>query len=195
MNVVGYVTAAAAGIAAILSAVNLWVSGRREMNRWTREELVEALVTFFDTGFRLRGYCRDLIFLAPEEESKARELRVSIVAAHNLETDTLTRLRLLAPARVVTAAETLHEGDHRIVDSYFAESPKTAFGDALSTTRVARTQFVTAARSAFRLTDAAPINHRHDDTSWWKFRDTTARLVEGHANSPSAAAPRPSAER
>ena len=117
MNVVGYVTAAAAGLAAILSAINLWLSGRRELNRWAREALVEALVSFFDTSFKLRSSCRELIFLAPNKDSEARAIRRIIVAAHDLETDTLTRLRLLAPSRVDKAAEALHEADHNIIDA------------------------------------------------------------------------------
>jgi len=46
------------------------------------------------------------------------------VTGHNTETDTLTHLRLLAPSRVVKAAEGLHEADHGIIDAYLAASPE-----------------------------------------------------------------------
>ena len=48
MNVVGAVTAGAARLAAILAGVNLYVSGRRKMNKWTRETLVGIFVAFLD---------------------------------------------------------------------------------------------------------------------------------------------------
>ncbi len=178
MNVVGYITAAAAGLAAILSGINLWLSGRRELNRWAREALVEALVSFFDTSFKLRSSCRELIFLAHNKDSEAATIRRSIVAAHDYETDTLTRLRLLAPSRVVKAAEILHEADHAIIDAYYAESPQNEFEQALSNARSARIEFISAARFAFRLRDTAPIQHRHEGTSWWRFRDSTPALTD-----------------
>jgi hypothetical protein len=189
VTAVGAVTAAAAGLAAILSAANLWVAGRRELDRWAREALVEALVSFFDTSFKLRSSCRKLIFLTPEAESAIQELRLEIVEAHDLETDTLTRLRLLAPSRVVIAAEDLHEADHNIIDTYFAESPQAEFRQALVSTRIARTQFLSAARSAFRLRDTAAIRHRHDGTSWSRFRDSMAVPLEDEAAGPSTYKP------
>ena len=45
-------TGGAAGLAAVLAGVNLYVSGRRELHKWTREALVEALVIFLDTSFK-----------------------------------------------------------------------------------------------------------------------------------------------
>ena len=186
MSAVGYVTAAAAGLAAILSGVNLWLAGQREINSWAREALVEALVSFFDTSFKLRGSCRRLIHLAVEKEFEAQEIRLEIVAAHNLETDTLTRLRLLAPSRVVRAAEGLHEADHRVIDAYFSDSPHVEYSQALINTRLASAKYISAARSAFRLRDTAAMRHNHDDTSWWRFRDDTAALTAQQAPSRSA---------
>jgi hypothetical protein len=52
VDVTGAVTAGAAGLAAILAGVNLYVSGRREVHKWTHEALVEALVIFLDTSSR-----------------------------------------------------------------------------------------------------------------------------------------------
>jgi hypothetical protein len=44
-------TAGAASVAALLSGVNLYVSGRREEQRWNREALIEAFVTFVGASF------------------------------------------------------------------------------------------------------------------------------------------------
>jgi hypothetical protein len=43
----------------------------------------------------------------PREGISDPKLKLEIKEAHDLETDTLTRLRLLAPSRVVIAAEKL----------------------------------------------------------------------------------------
>jgi len=186
VSAVDYVTATAAALAAILSGVNLWLTGRRELNRWARDTLVESLVTFFDTSFKLRSSCRELISLAKTDKAKI-QARVKIIAAHDLETDTLTRLRLLAPSKIVVAAEALHEADHAIADAYFSIDPETSFELALVRTRAARVEFIRAARLAFRLRDMAAISHRHNNTSWWKLRDTTVALLEQQAaESPEA---------
>jgi hypothetical protein len=47
-------TAGAASVAALLSGVNLYVSGRREEQRWNREALIEAFVTFVGASFFLQ---------------------------------------------------------------------------------------------------------------------------------------------
>jgi len=52
-----FVTAGAAGIAALLSGINLYVSGRREEHRWNREALIEAFVTFLGASFTLNAAC------------------------------------------------------------------------------------------------------------------------------------------
>ena len=189
MDVVGDVTAAAAGIAAVLSGVNLWISGRRELNRWTREALMETLVNFFDTSFKLRDSCRQLIVLTPGKESEIPQLRKDIVSAHDHETDTLTRLRLLAPSNVVRAAEILHEADHDVIDSYLAEAPAEQYREALAKNQAARGKFIDAARSAFNLKDSAPQSHSNDGTSWWKFRDDTAGLNSANSPAPSSSEP------
>ena len=50
-------TAGAASVAALLSGVNLYVSGRREEQRWNREALIEAFVTFVGASFSFNAAC------------------------------------------------------------------------------------------------------------------------------------------
>jgi hypothetical protein len=57
VNVIGAIAAGAAGLAAVLAGVNLYVSGRRELNKWTRETLVELFVSFLETSFA-HNHCR-----------------------------------------------------------------------------------------------------------------------------------------
>jgi hypothetical protein len=103
LNVIGTVTAAAAGLAAILAGVNLYVSGRRELNKWRCETLVEILVVFLDASFRQAGACRT-IMRGPLTQPERNRLRKEILAAHDAENVALTRLRLLAPPQVVEDA-------------------------------------------------------------------------------------------
>ena len=175
MDITGAVTAAAAGLAAVLAAVNLYVSGRRELRKWTREALVEALVVFLDASFRQTGVCRALPPSTPAPDAEQRRLQAAAVEAHDIETDTLTRLRLLAPSRVVKAAEALHQAEHEMVDAFFAESPMRTedIDDALAPARRAREQFLQSARSALQLGDTATIEHSHRGTGWHEFRALT----------------------
>lgn len=170
MNITNIVAASAAGLAAILSAVNLYVSGRRELDQWSREALVETIVKFLDTSWRLRGFFEALLTESVGDTQQSLRSHARIVAAHDLETENLTRLRLLAPSNVVETAEALHEMDHRIIDAYFADSRETAFRDAVTEARDARLQFIKAARSAFRLRGVAAITHSHLG-KWYEFRD------------------------
>jgi hypothetical protein len=58
VNWVGAVTAGAASLAAVLAGVNLYVSGRRELNKWTRETLIEIFSLFLDASFKHASACR-----------------------------------------------------------------------------------------------------------------------------------------
>lgn len=179
MDVIGAVTAGAAGLAALLAGVNLYVSGRRELDKWTRETLVEALVVFLDASFKQSGLCASFISPSSPLEDGGR-LRTAVIATHDLQSDTLTRLRLLGPSRVVTAAESLHEADRELVGLCFIESVPQA--EAVDAHRIlirrARQQFVESARSTLRLRDTAVIGHTNTDTLWYKFRSVVNLPVE-----------------
>lgn len=184
MSVVGAVTAGAAGLAAVLAAVNLYVSGRRELSRWKRETLVEAFVTFLDASFGQNAACRTLTTsgITPTGQERNR-LRAKVVAAHDIETDTLTRLRLLAPSKVVMAAEALHEAEHRLVAASFAEPVPAA--EALEVIRMpvrrARANLLESARATLRLRDTAGITHHHHETGWHEFLSSAHTGEEGRA--------------
>ena len=179
MDVTGIVTAGAAGLAAVLAGINLWVSGRRELDKWTRDTLVEVFVTFMDASFKQNGICTTVTSLDSRKITERQHLRIAAVGAHDTETDTLTRLRLLASSRVVTAAEALHEAEHKLVDMSFTdplpsvESLETVRGSVLG----ARAQLLEEARRALRLRDTAAIRHSHRDTGWYEFR-SIARSYE-----------------
>ncbi len=117
MNPASLLSAVSATIAAILVAVNLYVSGRREHNRWVRDVLVDVFVTFLNAGFDGNGACSRLIEarrLGAEE--KVLTHRDSIAAAHKTETEMLTKMRLLTSPAVIEAAMRLHVATHDYVD-------------------------------------------------------------------------------
>jgi hypothetical protein len=180
MDVVGAVTAGAAVLAATLAAVNLYITGRREVHKWTREALVEALVLFLDTSIRQGGICAAVVtrnsFPDPERDS----LRRDAIAVHDLQTETLTRLRLLAPSRVVAAAHALHEAGHELMSVCFAtpsQSPETN-ARAQALVQHTRQQFLESARSTLRLTDTAVIQHSPGSASWHEFRSSIQNTTE-----------------
>lgn len=191
MDVTGMVTAGAAGLAAVLAGINLWVSGRRERNKWTRDTLVEVFVTFMDASFKQDGVCTRVTSPDWMTDADRQYLRVAAVAAHDTETDTLTRLRLVAPSRVVAAAEALHEAEHGLVDMSFTDPlpPIEALDSVRESVRSARARLLEEARLALRLRDTAAISHSHRGTGWYEFRSIARSYSEQGAALKAGIAP------
>src|SRR5690349_1149604 len=101
MNVASLLSAAAASLAAVLAAINLYVLGRRERHRWLRETLINEYATYLDASF-------SIIHKAQEYTAKSSDRTVSrsrqsadedeILQLNSQQMHTLTRLRLLATA-------------------------------------------------------------------------------------------------
>jgi hypothetical protein len=182
VDVIGAVTAGAAGLAAVLAGVNLYVSGRRELHKWTREALVEALVVFLDASFKQSGLCANTASRGSLPEFERDHLRKNVITVHDLQTETLTRLRLLAPSRVVVAAEALHRAGHELVFASFIGPPQSIEDkqNALSLVQRARQQFLESARSTLRLTDTAAISHGQSSVGWHEFRSSTSSPETEH---------------
>lgn len=115
-----------------------------------------------------------------------------MIEAHDLETDVLTRLRLLAPSRVVRAAEAVHRAEHRLVVVCFEEPlpPADGIESAVVPVRRARAQFLEAARSTLRLSDTAPIGHHHRDIGWHEF----VAVAQAPAGEAAQSSPEPSVD-
>jgi hypothetical protein len=183
VDVTGGVTAGAAGLAAVLAGVNLYVSGRRELHKWTREALVEALVVFLDTSIKQSGLCSTAASRRSLPDPPIDNLQRAVIAVHDLQTETLTRLRLLAPSRVVIAAEALHRAGHELVYTCFIEPPQAteANKSTLLQMQRARQEFLKSARSTLRLTDTAAINHgQSGGERWHEFRSSARAFTAEH---------------
>src|SRR5947209_3143340 len=99
------ITAFAAVVAAILSALNLIVTGRREEVMWRRSALTEALREYADLSFGMtRAARRAMSLRANGKRRELRDLWKSEAELHQRSTDQLTRIRLLASRRVLRAA-------------------------------------------------------------------------------------------
>jgi hypothetical protein len=117
LNAASLLSAVSATIAAILVAANLYISGRREQNRWARDALVDVFVTFLDAGFGGHSACNRLTkALRVNAEADISDYREKIDRAHQTETEMLTKMRLLTSPAVVEAAMGLHLAIHAYLD-------------------------------------------------------------------------------
>jgi hypothetical protein len=118
LNAASLLSAGAATIAAILAALNLYISGRRERNRWARDALVDVFVIFLNAGFDGVSACNRLAELGElHVDEEAPDYRERIAGAHQTETEMLTKMRLLTSPAVIEAAMRLHVATHTYVDS------------------------------------------------------------------------------
>jgi hypothetical protein len=159
------ITGVAAVLAATLSGVTLWTTGRREERRWRREALLDTIVEFLDGSFDLPGnqaynQLRAGADLNSLPDSTAVNLRRCASA--------LTRLRVLASSHVVTTAERVHNIDDRAITLLLKSETVPSMPDWLEITdrrREAREAFLDAARDALGLDSSAglaPSRHRAD---------------------------------
>jgi hypothetical protein len=157
-------TGGAALLAAILAGLNLYISGRRELDKWTRETLVEIIALFLDGGFKHTGACRSMLRFSPKEK-ELEKLRDEAISAHSLQTHSLTRLRILAPASVVDAGRKLLESEYNLAepcfltdssqDNYAILIQSDTYDTLIRPVRRDRENFIEAARSALGLREKA----------------------------------------
>jgi hypothetical protein len=164
LDISSVLSAVAATLAASLAGVNLVVSGRREHGRWAREALIEAFMEFMAASFVTGRACRVVLALRRSEPSSVEipETRKRAEAAHDTQRATMTRLRLLASAEVVAAAESLHEREHGLV-SLVMDSPSppddVAWAQGYARLWDARDRMIRAARKSMRLEATSDVLH------------------------------------
>lgn len=180
-----YVSAAAAILAAVLAGLNLALTGWRDERRWRREALTEVLVTFLDATFK--GVRKTAV----DDRDNGLDISVHEQASINSHVDMLTsmtRLRMLADAKVVRQAEAVHENldemydlvykIDRIVDPAEATIAHETFAAKVTERQSLRNEFVRLARSNLGLTGAAPIKLGGTDDSGPRLREVTKDIPE-----------------
>ena len=175
MNIIGAVTAGAAGLAAVLAGVNLYLSGRRELDKWTRETLVDIFALFLDASFKHASACGRILNTSPPRLER-NELQSDIFEAHSVASQALTRLRLLAPPAVVRDAITLLEVEYLLAKPCFYGSlTEDEILELIRAVRQARAQLLVSARSALGLRDTKGTGSFEMNVNW---RDLSMRFKE-----------------
>jgi hypothetical protein len=189
MDWVGAATAGAAGLAAVFAGANLYLSPRQDLDKWTRETLIEVLTAFLDASFAHSSACRNVYRHAPDL-AEHNELRNRILAAHSKETEALTRLRILAPPSVVEAALILFEAEYQLSEPCFIDDTSADPYEALIlSVRQRRALFIEAARSALGLRKITGTGSYESTVRWSTLRRLLRESeLDATANSPQKVA-------
>jgi hypothetical protein len=178
LDIIGAVTAGAAGLAAVLAGANLYISGRRELNKWTRESLVEIFAVFLDASFKHASACGSILNTSPPRPER-NQLQSDIFEAHSTASRALTRLRLLAPPAVVRNAIALLEVEYLLAESCFSGPlAQDETLELIRAVRQARAKLLTSARSALGLRDTEGTGDFDINVNW---RDLCLRFRERSA--------------
>lgn len=163
-HVAALVAAGAALVAALLSGLTLYASGRREERRWRRDELIDVYQAFLTISFtRTLLAVQTMQAHASGERVPVGELQKKQAELHDEHDGLLTRLRLLAKADVVRAAEELHMSDHSLVDpamkvrAPISEKEWQRFEENRERNRQSKEHMFTAARMTIGLDSAVPL--------------------------------------
>jgi hypothetical protein len=129
----GIATLVAAALAALLSGISLFLTGRREDKRWKREVLQETLASLFDASF---GYIDKAAFNARRDDKDVSWYKDRALDANAAQFRALTRLHFLANSQVLNLGYELHDVEVRLYDLVFKTQSDSADWDALEQTRV-----------------------------------------------------------
>lgn len=162
------IAASAAVIAAVLSGVTLWVTGRRSETAWIRSALVDALERFAQSSFDRRRAAREVMESRREGSAPATwaALQHDCRESHRAQSDCLTRLRLLAADAVVQAAEDLAVHDYQLEQLTLTtcDAPTASDEEQWEHMRQAndavKRKFVLAARQSLRIRGGKEIDPR-----------------------------------
>jgi len=113
------ISAVAATIAAILAAVNIYLTRRSEKVKWARETLVETFTQFLDASFESKNAIKlaARTALADPGSPEIERLRQEAARAEAEMRSLQTRLRLLTTPALVEAAQSLRFAVRDYIDS------------------------------------------------------------------------------
>lgn len=157
MSTSDLITVGVAALAAALSATNLLVTTRRDEKRWRRDSLVDTIVQFTDGSFKLPGNRAYRLLLAGGDLTEVR--RSAAQGFAECET-ALTRLRILAPNKLVEKAEELHGLDDWITEQLLSSDVPPSRDEWIRIAdkrMLARTALLDAARDGLGLKPARPF--------------------------------------
>ena len=161
-------------MAAVLSGVNLYVSGRRALDQWTRDSLLETLTELLQASFDFATACRVIMRDRPTSTKRER-LRREMLEVHAVEAEALTRLRLVGTPSVVEAARALLEAEYRLAEPCFVEQVLLGqYDELIKPVHARRADFIEAARAALGLRATAGTGSFDKGVSWHNLRSLLA---------------------
>lgn len=152
-------------VALALSAISLWIAGRREQRKFLRDTNLAVLIDFlqgsFDGSIQVAWNHRNNTNPNPDYLATLRQ-QWETAAAKKLRA--LTKLRLTAPDEVIAAAHTLHEYEQKFHGIVLDES-KPNIGESEYRTQKTeqnnlRDVLVTAARKSLHVPKSQSIGYR-----------------------------------
>lgn len=146
------ITTSAAVLAAVAGVLNLAVTayfaGRRERLKWAREAIGEATFEFVDASFQVKDAAKRLQHL---HTNKANSLEVEAAYTEMWEQrerlrNSLTKLRVLSPARTVQAAQVVRQATSNYCNALGPELTTEQQDQLTDEIRRAREEFIARAR-------------------------------------------------
>lgn len=168
--------AATALVAAALSGITLYLTGRRETRQWLRDSALDALTQFLDASFARPSRSVYEARQALGAGGNVDEFRERSRIAHSDQNDALTKLRFLANDQVVRAAEALHLADDAVAEAVLGTGPipdPQDWAALRSKQKVAREELIVQARRLLGLPGGAPVG-------------SLSRATDAHAGWPGA---------
>jgi len=157
--IVGAVTAITA---AVFSGLTLLLTGHRETRKWRRETLLDAVAQFLDGSFG-RAYRRIYRLRRSGHDGEVlNALKKRTEEAQRSQDDALTKIRLLASAEVVQAAEKLRKADEEMfMQVVLAKTLPTeeVYESLRLRQKSAREDLIKETRDVLGLDSGAPIAH------------------------------------
>ena len=142
-----YLAAIAAVVAAVLTAVNLWVTGRREQRTWVRAALEGAFVDLLTASYHHRDACRLIVESHQQGMSTQdtdKQWHAEAAEARRVMLDCVSRLRVMASNETANLAQRVIQHNE-----YDMELIKAGKFDEFQTTRPERKNAFNTDRDKF----------------------------------------------
>ncbi|MGW5106124.1 hypothetical protein [Nocardia sp. NPDC004123] len=155
------ISAVAASLAAAFAGMTLYISGRRENRKWLREALIDAYVEYLDASFASRGAYARIARVEGYDASVCTEMQARTDEAYCAQAVVLTRLRLIAPRKVVSAADAIHLADGAVMRTTFERERPPIDDDEWAAARdkqhLAQEHFIRVTRQSLRLGQSSSV--------------------------------------
>ena len=147
----------AAIAAAVISAANILVTtrsaGQRERLKWFREELAHSYYVFIDASFRYRHEIgvKYKALTSGASFQELEEIERNVQSCHAALRDAQTKIRVLAPRRVLNSAQNLRDAMDQLHARLSPNTSLSDFDEFVGRTRVLRDEFIDRAKRSLKL--------------------------------------------